>query len=101
MDLILNVRSLSYAQAHLAEIINAVNSTRQPMVVTRRGVRVAVIQDFESYRRTEDALLMLRLVAMSEADIANGRSRSNADVFRSLRKRLKARSAAQSKATKR
>lgn len=95
------VRSLSYAQAHLAEIISAVNSTRRSMVVTRCGVRVAVVQDFDSYRRTEDALLMLKLVAMGEAEIAKGRSRSSADVFRSLRKRLKVRSAAQSKASKR
>jgi antitoxin HicB len=94
-------QSLSFAQAHLAKIISAVNSTRQSVVVTRRGVRVAVIQDFDSYRRTEDALLMLKLVAMGEADIAKGRSRSNADVFRSLRRRLKARSAAQSKASRR
>lgn len=101
MDRIPIVRSLSYAQAHLAEIISAVDSTRRSVIVTRRGVRVAVIQDFDSYRRTEDALLMLKLVAMGEADITKGHSRSSADVFRSLRRRLKARSAAQSKATKR
>lgn len=94
-------QSVSFVKAHFAEILQDVNASRRPMVVTQNGASTAVIQDHESYQRTRDALLMLKLVAMGEADIAKGRTTPQAEVFGSLKKRLKARIAAEAKAGKR
>jgi len=92
--------SVSYVKAHLAEVIQAVNASRNPLVVTQNGTSTVVIQDHDSYQRTRDALLMLKLVAMGEADVTKGRTTPQAEVFSSLKKRLKARITAESKARK-
>ena len=93
-------QSVSYVKAHLAEVIHEVNASRNPLVVTQNGASTVVIQDHESYQRTRDALMMLKLVAMGEADVAKGRTIPNAEVFSSLKKRLKAQIAAEAKARK-
>lgn len=92
-----NSQSISFVKSHFAEVIQEVNSSRQVMVVTQNGASTAVIQDHESYQRTRDALMMLKLVAMGEADIAKGRSVPQDQVFDSLKKRLKDRISAQAK----
>jgi prevent-host-death family protein len=84
-------RTVSFVKAHLAEVIHEVNESHQPVVVTQSGANAAVIQDHESFQRTRDALVMLKLVAMGEADASRGRTVPQAQVFRSLKKRLKAR----------
>ena len=93
-------QSVSYVKAHLAEVIHEVNASRNPLVVTQNGASTVVIQDHESYQRTRDALMMLKLVAMGEADVAKGRTISHVEVFGSLKKRLKAQIAAEAKARK-
>lgn len=94
-------QSVSFVKAHLAEVIHEVNASRNPMVVTQNGACTVVIQDHDSYQRTRHALIMLKLVAMGEADVAKGRTIPQAEVFSSLKKRLKARIAAEAKAGKR
>jgi prevent-host-death family protein len=96
-----NSQSVSFVKAHLAEVIHEVNSSRNPLVVTQNGVSTVVIQDHDSYQRTRDALMMLKLVAMGEADVAKGRTVPQAEVFAGLKKRLKAQGAQKKQAAKR
>jgi prevent-host-death family protein len=93
-------QSVSFVKAHLAEVIHEVNASRNPLVVTQNGASTVVIQDHDSYQRTREALMMLKLVAMGEADVAKGRTIPQAEVFGSLKKRLKAQIAAEAKAGK-
>jgi len=94
-------QSVSYVKAHLAQVIDEVRDGGGPMIVTQNGASTVVIQDHESYQRTRDALLMLKLVAMGDADIAKGRTVTHAEVFRSVKRQLKARIVADAKAEKR
>ncbi len=82
-------QSVSYVKAHLAEVIDSVRASHDPVVITQNGANTAVIIDHDSYQRTRQALAMLKLVAMGEQDIAKGRRISQAEVFRSLKQRLK------------
>lgn len=92
----IRAQSISYVKAHLAQVIDEVRDGGGPMIVTQNGASSVVIQHHESYERTREALMMLKLVAMGEADVAKGRTVSHAQVFRSLKKRLAARVAAES-----
>ena len=51
----------------------------------------AVVQDYASHQRLQDALLMLKLMVEGEMDISAGRTRPQDDVFRTVRKQLAAR----------
>ena len=84
-------QSVSYVKSHLAQIIDEVRDGNGPMLITQNGATTAVIQDPESYERTQQAMAMLKLVAMADEDVRKGRVHSHADVFAAARKRLSAR----------
>ena len=84
-------QSVSYVKSHLAQVIEDVRSGGGPMIVTQNGATAVVIQDPESYERTQQAMAMLKLVAMAEEDARHGRIHSHNDVFAAARKRLVAR----------
>lgn len=47
--------AISEARDHLAEVIEQARSSGEPVFVTRRGRRVAVIIDAEAYERVVEA----------------------------------------------
>ena len=79
---------VSQVKARLAEVIESARETGEPVVITQNGQGTAVLQDLASYEATRRSLTMLKLVAQGERDLARGRSIPQAEVFRSLRKRL-------------
>ncbi len=64
--------AVSEARDHLAEVIDGARQTGEPVYVTRRGRRVAVIVDADSYDRmidtTEDTLDRHALAAARAED---------------------------------
>jgi prevent-host-death family protein len=88
-------QSVSYVKAHLAKVIERVRQGAGPLIVTQNGATAAVIQDAESYERTQQALVMLKLAALAEDDRRRGRVHSHDEVFAAARKRLAARRSAQ------
>ncbi|MBA3699736.1 MAG: type II toxin-antitoxin system Phd/YefM family antitoxin [Planctomycetes bacterium] len=83
-------QSVSYVKAHLAQVIDEVRDGGGPMIVTQNGATAAIIQDPESYERNQQALAMLKLVAMAEEDIRKGRVHTHAEVFAAVRKKIAA-----------
>lgn len=84
-----DVVSLSDFKAKAAQMLEQIKESQQPIILTQHGAAAAVVQDFESFHRTQDALLMLKLMVQGEADIKAGRLGTQRDVFASLRDRLK------------
>lgn len=78
-------------KAHLAQVIDEVRDGGGPMIVTQNGSTAAIIQDPESYERTQQAMAMLKLVAMADDDVRKGRTHTHEEVFAAARKRLAAR----------
>lgn len=83
-----NIKPISYIKANAAQVLDRVNETHTPYVVTQNGEARAVIIDPETYQKTQDALKLLRLLAQGEADIAKGKVISQEEVFASLEKML-------------
>lgn len=84
-------QSLSSVKSHLAQAIKDSGDGNGPLIITQKGVTVAVLQDAEFYKRTQDALAMLKLVAMGEHDVSKGRTYTHQQVFSEARRRLKER----------
>jgi prevent-host-death family protein len=68
-----NIKPISYFKAHAAEMLMTLRETGAPYVITQNGEAAAVLVDAQEYAKMERAIDMLRLVQMSEADIAAGR----------------------------
>ena len=83
-----DVKPITYMKTHSAELIADVNKRRSPIVITQNGEPRAVVVDIESYERTQDALMMLKLIAQSEEDLRKGKWLSQSQMEAELRKRL-------------
>jgi prevent-host-death family protein len=83
-----DIKPITYMKTHSAELVAAVNKRRSPVVITQNGEPRAIVMDIESYERTQDALMLLKLIAQSEEDLRRGRWLSQAQMEAELRKRL-------------
>jgi len=83
-----DVKPITYMKTHAAELLADVNKRRSPVVITQNGEPRAVVIDIETYERTQDALLLLKLIAQSEEDLRKGKWLSQSQIEAELRKRL-------------
>ncbi|TVR43462.1 MAG: type II toxin-antitoxin system Phd/YefM family antitoxin [Planctomycetota bacterium] len=79
---------VSYVKAHLAEVLDRVRESHDPITVTQNGSPSAVIVDHESYQRTQEALAILKLVAMGEKDLTARRTIPQKQVFADNRAKI-------------
>ena len=87
------IKPISYFKANAAEIIEELGEVGEPMIITQNGEAKAVVQDIVSYEKTQETLALLRILALANRDIEEGRYRPAKEVFADLRKRLNARKA--------
>jgi prevent-host-death family protein len=81
------IKPISYLKANAAEVLLELNTQRQPMVITQNGEAKAVIQDVASYEETQETLALLRILALGNQQVAQGRVRPLADVIKRIRDR--------------
>ena len=81
------IRPISYVKANAAELIRELAQNREPLVITQNGVATAVMQDVATYEQTQETLALLKILALGNRQIAEGRVVPAAQAFRSLRAR--------------
>ena len=87
------IKPISYFKANAAEIIEELGEVGEPMIITQNGEAKAVVQDIVSYEKTQETLALLKILALANRDIEEGRYRPAKEVFADLRERLNARQA--------
>jgi prevent-host-death family protein len=83
-----DVKPITYMKTHSAELVADVNKRRSPVVITQNGEPRAVVVDIETYERTQDALMLLKLIAQSEDARRKKRWLSQEQMEEELRKRF-------------
>lgn len=81
------IKPISYLKAHAAEIIRQLAEQREPLVITQNGEAKVVIQDVQSYEQTQETLALLKILALGNRQIEEGRVQEATTVFQSLRTR--------------
>lgn len=79
------VKPISHLKANAAEVLTQLAEQRQPMVITQNGEAKAVLQDIASFEETQEALALLKILALGNQDVAAGKIRPVADVVARLR----------------
>ncbi|MGC1458182.1 MAG: type II toxin-antitoxin system Phd/YefM family antitoxin [Steroidobacteraceae bacterium] len=79
------IKPISYLKANAAEVLRDLAEQRQPMVITQNGEAKAVIQDVASYEQTQETLALLKILALGNQQVAQGRMKPLADVVARLR----------------
>ena len=85
------IKPISYFKAHAAEIIQELGEVGEPMIITQNGEAKAVVQDIVSYEKTQETLALLKILALGERNIAEGKTVPVADAMRRVRERIRAR----------
>ncbi len=86
-----SIKPISYVKAHAADIISDMTTTRTPIIITQNGEAKAVLQDIASYEEIQESLALLKILALSQKDIEEGRVESAETVFADLREEIRAR----------
>jgi prevent-host-death family protein len=82
------IKSISYLKANAAEVLQELSEQRQPLVITQNGEAKAVIQDVGSYEDTQETLALLKILALGNQQVLEGRVKPVAEVVARLRGRM-------------
>jgi prevent-host-death family protein len=83
------IRSISYLKAHAAEVVRDLAERQEPLVITQNGEAKAVLQDVASYEETQERLAFLKILALGNRQIEEGRTVLAAEAVQALRDRLR------------
>lgn len=84
------VKLISYLKAHASEIIRAPKDNPQPVVITFHGEAKAIPQDVAQYEETQETLALLKVLALTNRQVEEGKLRPASESFARIRKRLAA-----------
>jgi len=79
------IKPISYLKAHAAEIVRNLVREREPLFITQNGEAKVVIQDIESYEQTQQTMSMLKILALGNRQIEDGKVQPVGEVTRRLR----------------
>ena len=88
MKISTDIKPVTYLKSRARDILDQVNETHRPIVITQNGEPKAVIQDTESYENMRNAIGLLKLISLGEEDIRKGQSKSQDEMFSDLEKLL-------------
>ena len=86
MKLSTQIKPISYLKSHAAQIVKELGESRQPLVITQNGEATMVVIDVKSYEERKNTLALLKLLAMGNGQIEQGKFRDVEDVFADLDK---------------
>jgi prevent-host-death family protein len=89
MNITSDIKPVTYLKSKAADLLNQINMTRRPVIITQNGEPRAVLQDPESYENMRNAIGLLKLISQGENDLRNGKVRLQEDVFKDIEGELK------------
>jgi prevent-host-death family protein len=78
------IKPISYLKSHTAEIVKTISESREPLVITQNGEAKLVVMDVKSFEEQEETMALLKLLAMGNREIEEGKYRDVEDVFAEL-----------------
>ena len=88
MNIVTDIKPVSFLKSHTADILKQINLTHRPVVITQNGEPRAVLQDPESYSNMRKSIGLLKLISQGEEDIRQGNIRTQEQVFKNIEKIL-------------
>ena len=80
------IKPISYLKSHAAEIVKDISESREPLLITQNGEAKLVVMDVKSYEEQEETLALLKILALGNREIEQGKFRDAEDVFVELDK---------------
>lgn len=96
MNLADDIQPVTCLKSHAAQLLQQVNETRRPVIITQNGQARAVLQDPASYESTRNTIALLKLMVQGEEDVRGGRVVDQDTALARVKARLTAKSARKS-----
>ncbi len=90
MNLIKDIKPVTYLKSKAADLLNQINETHRPIIITQNGEPRAVLQDPKSFENMRNSIGLLKLISQGESDVRNGHVKSQEKVLKDLEDSLKA-----------
>ena len=84
-----DIKPITYLKSKAADVLNQINETRRPIIITQNGEPRAVLQDPESYENMRNAIGLLKLISLAENDVTTGNTSTQERVFARIEENLK------------
>jgi prevent-host-death family protein len=80
------IKPMSYLKNHTAQIVKELSESRKPLLITQNGEAKLVVLDIKSYEEQEEALILLKILALGNREIEQGKFRDAEEIFAELDK---------------
>ena len=87
MKLPSHIKPISYLKAHTSEIFRQLDSEREPMIITQNGEAKVVMQDVKSYEQAQETLALLKILALGNRQIEEGKVQQASVALQNIRDR--------------
>ena len=81
------IKPISYLKAHAAEVVRNLSAQKGPLVITQNGEAKVVMQDIKSYEQTQETMALLKILALGQRQVDEGKVQAASDVVAKLRSR--------------
>ncbi len=78
------IKPISYLKSHASEVVRGLGRGGEPVVITQHGEAKAVLQDVAQYEQTQETLALLKILALGNRQIEDGKTRPAEEVFDNL-----------------
>ncbi len=82
------IKPISYLKAHASEVVRDVVENKKTMLITHNGEAKVVLQDVKVYEQTQEAIALLKIVALSGKSLKKGNYKILDNTFKDVRKRI-------------
>ncbi len=83
-----SVKPISYLKAHASEVIRDVAENQKTLLITHNGEAKVVLQDVKIYEQTQEAIALLKILALNSGDIKRRKFKNMDRAFKDVRKRI-------------
>jgi len=89
MNIMNDIKPITYLKGNAADVLNQINETHRPIIITQNGEPRAVLQDPKSYENMRNAIGLLKLISQAEDDVTTGKTNTQESVFARIEEKLK------------
>lgn len=82
------IKPISYLKTHASKVIREVSDNNKTMIITHNGEAKVVLQDVKIYERNQEAIAMLKLLALSGKSFQKGNYKTMGKTFKDVRKKI-------------
>jgi prevent-host-death family protein len=79
------IKPISYLKAHAAEVVRNLSAQEGPLVITQNGEAKVVMQGIKSYEQTQETMALLKILALGQRQVDEGKVQTASDVVSKLR----------------